>query len=113
MVVALLTCAGLVRYLSTERGTSHKWLCPNLGSEIYSCTKFAERPRMCESWGGGAKKLWLVPGIGTHWCGNTVAGCPPVSLSLIVRESKWGFFSPREAYIIVAFTHKPSAGYVT
>ena len=44
-----------------------------------------------------------------------IAGSPPISLSLIVGESKWDakasgthrgfFFFPREAYIIVVFVH--------
>ena len=49
-----------------------------------------------------------------------IAGSPPISLSLIVGESKWDakasgthrfffFFLLREAYIIVVFTYKPSA----
>ena len=52
-----------------------------------------------------------------------IAGSPPISLSLIVGESKWDakasgthrifFFFPREAYIIVVFTHRPSAEDVT
>ena len=50
-----------------------------------------------------------------------IAGSPPISLSLIVGESKWDakasgthrFVFPREAYIMVVFTHKPSAEYVT
>ena len=67
MAVALLTCVGLVRYLSTGRGTRHKWLCPNQGVRS---TKFAERLRMCGGWGGGTEKLWLVPYISTYWCGT-------------------------------------------